>query len=48
MAKKVVTVDEEARAACAGVPGDLKRVLCVKDSISMGELDLNDDLFYME
>jgi hypothetical protein len=47
MAKKVVTV-EEARAACAGVPGELKRELCIQDSISMGELDLKDDPFYME
>jgi hypothetical protein len=47
MAKKVVTV-EEARAACAGVSGEVKRELCVQDSISMGELDLKDDPFYME
>ena len=47
LAKNVVTV-EEARAACASVLGELKRELCVQDSIAMGVLDLKDDPFYME
>jgi hypothetical protein len=47
LAKKVVTV-EEARAACASVRSDLKRELCVQDSIAMGDVDLKDDPFYME
>lgn len=46
MTKKVVTLDE-AEAACAGVRNN-KRALCIQDSISMGELDLKDDPFYLE
>ena len=45
-AKKVVTM-EKAREACATVVSGVKRELCIWDSITMGELDLNDDPFYL-
>jgi len=46
--KAVVTIVEEARAACAGISGVTKRELCVQDTIAMDDLEMKDDPFYTE
>jgi hypothetical protein len=47
MNKVVISLDD-AKSACAHVSSDVKRKLCVEDTIAMGDLEMKDDPFYLE
>lgn len=46
MVRKQVSL-EDAKAACGSVKG-IKRELCIQDAISMGDLGIKDDPFYLD
>mmetsp|Transcript_12877 Transcript_12877/g.24181 ORF Transcript_12877/g.24181 Transcript_12877/m.24181 type:complete len:474 (+) Transcript_12877:173-1594(+) len=47
MKKRVIEL-EDAKAVCSHVSSDIKRELCIQDTIAMGDLEIKDDPFYLE